>query len=350
MHSHEDPVKTLTRLGLSVIESIKQGEFPTIELPNRSTDNIVFDSTHDQFILGASKVVRDSSNQKHVKSFAQLMWVASYAKRLVKSGRTSSLRDLYYASEAFGIDFKNQSESDRIISDLECVTGLARESFGVFPEEHSSIYGNVLMKYTVAGYEGKTVNLTVSPDGLPIGPALMTAEPVSSEAEIIIAVESGGMFSRLVETRCWDRFNAVLVQLGGQAPRSTRGLLRKLHDDLGLPLFIFTDGDPWGMHIARVIMTGSANAAHIDKLTIPDAKWIGVTAKDIIDYDLPTESMNNADLKRLDELSRDKRYQENQWQKHIASFRQLQQKAEQQAFSKYGMDFVVDEYLPAKLT
>jgi DNA topoisomerase-6 subunit A len=277
------------------------------------------------------------------------MWVASFVKRLVQSGRTSSLRDLYYSSEAFGIDFKDQSESDRIISDLECVTGLARESFGVFPEEHSSIYGNVLMRYTVTGYEGKTVDLTVSPDGLPIGPALMTAEPVSSDAEIILAVESGGMFSRLIETRCWERFNAVLVQLGGQAPRSTRGLIRKLHDNLGLPLFIFTDGDPWGMHIARVIMTGSANAAHIDKLTVPDAKWIGVTAKDIADYDLPTDSMNNADLKRLDELSRDKRYQEIQWQEHIKSFQLLQRKAEQQAFSRYGMDFVVDEYLPSKL-
>ena len=76
----------------------------------------------------------------------------------------------------------------------------------------------------------------------------------------------------------------------------------------------------------------------------------GATFRFIADYNLPTDSMNNADLKRLDELSRDKRYQEIQWQKHIASFRQLQRKAEQQAFSKYGMDFVVDEYLPDKLT
>ena len=349
MYSGSDTIQKLTILGRQVVEAIERGAFPKIEIPNRSTDNIVFDSDTKQFVLGNSKSVRDSSNQKHVKSFAQLMWVASFVKQLVKSGRTSSLRDLYYSSEAFGIDFKDQAESDRIIADLECLTGMARESFGVFPEEHSSIYGKATMRYTVSGYEGREVDLTISPDGLPIGPALMTAEPVSADADIVIAVESGGMFSRLIETRCWERYNAVLIQLGGQAPRSTRRLMHKLHDDLKLPVYIFTDGDPWGMHIARVIMTGSANAAHIDNLTIPDAKWIGVSAGDIETYNLPTEPMNNADLKRLDELSKDKRYQDSEWQKHIQDFKSLQRKAEQQAFSRYGMDFVVDKYLPSKL-
>lgn len=349
MSKQSNPVEKLTELGRQILTSIMNAEYPSIDIPDRSTRNIVFDPASGQFVLGNSKTKRDSSNLKHVKSFMQLVWVASFAKQLVKNGRTSSLRDIYYSSEAFGVDFKNQAESDRIISDLECLTGIAREDFGVFPEEHSSIYGEVVMKYTVPGYKGREVDLTISPDGFPIGSALITAEPVSTKAKMILAVESGGMFSRLIETRCWERFGAVLVHLGGQAPRSTRRLMRKLRDYLGLPVFVFTDGDPWGMHIAQVIIAGSANAAHIDGLAIPDANWIGVTAKDIEKYSLPAEDMNNKDLRRLEELTQDSRYLTGNWPKQIDAFKHLRKKAEQQAFSRHGMDFVVEQYLPDKL-
>ncbi|TFF92508.1 DNA topoisomerase IV subunit A [Candidatus Thorarchaeota archaeon] len=278
------------------------------------------------------------------------MWVASYAKTLIEHSRTSSLRDLYYSSEAFGVEFSDQAESDRVIADLESLVGLSREEMGIYPEENSSVFGNVTMRYNVPGYEGREVDLTVSPDGLPIGPALMSSEPVESRAEIILAVESGGMFSRLVETRFWETHHALLVHLGGQAPRSTRRLIKRIHDKLDLPVYIFTDGDPWGMHIAKVITSGSANSAHIADLTVYDAKWLGVTADDIETYQLPTEPMTDYDLKRLDELANDVRYQDPVSQHHIKRFRELRLKAEQQAFSRHGMDYVVEKYLPDKLT
>jgi DNA topoisomerase-6 subunit A len=340
---------SLVELGKQVVQSILNQDFPRLEIPDRSTGNITFDPVQGQIVLGSARTMRDSSNIRHVKSFAQLVWVASFAKNLLESSRTSSLRDLYYSSEAFGVKFVDQAESDRIVADLESLTGVAREDFGVFPEEHSSVYGQVTMRYTVPGYLGREVDLTVSPDGLPIGPALMTAEPVKTDAEIVLAVECGGMFARLIETRAWERFRAVLVHLGGQPPRSTRRLMRVLHDRLGLPVYIFTDGDPWGMHIAQVIITGSANAAHIEGLTIPDAKWIGVTPGDINKYSLPCDSMSDADLKRLDELALDSRYTGPEWQQHVRAFREMRRKAEQQAFSRYGMDYVVDTYLTDKL-
>ena len=334
---------------MHVVQAITNDEFPVLEIPDRSTDQIVYDQKTGQFVPNDSKTIRDSSNVRHVRSFAQLIWIASFAKTLLESGRTSSLRDIYYSSEAYNVHFKNQSESDRIITDLECLTGLAREDFGIFPEERSSVYGEGKMRYTVTGYEGREVDLTISPDGLPIGSALMTADPIESDAEIMLAVESGGMFSRLIETRAWEKFKAVLIHLGGQPPRATRRFMRKLRKHLNLPLYIFTDGDPWGMHIARVIMTGSANAAHIEGLVVNDAKWIGVTPYDIESYSLPADPMTNADLRRLNQLANDIRYVGDEWQEHIEVFRKLRVKAEQQAFSRYGIDYVVNNYLPDKL-
>jgi DNA topoisomerase-6 subunit A len=344
-----EPVDILRSLGQRVIADIEAGLPPSFEIPDRGTGNIIYQSQDEHFTLGSSTVSRDAGNLKHIRSFAQLVWVAFFAKELLKSQRTSSLRDLYYSSEAYGVHFSNQSESDKIVTDLEALTGLARENFGIYPEERSSIYGEVVMKYNVAGYEGREVDLTASPDGLPIGRALMTATPLSTSAKVILAVESGGMFSRLIETGAWKKFGAVLIQLGGQPPRATRSIMRKLYDHLDLPVYIFTDGDPWGMHIARVIISGSANSAHIENLTVPSAEWIGVTPDDIRSHSLPTEPMNNADLKRLDELSRDIRYSYPDWQKHISAFKKLRTKAEQQAFSRHGMDYVVDTYLQEKL-
>ena len=341
---------TLSKLGKTIVDPIIDGHFPSIIIPDRKTSNIVFDKNKNRFVLGASSSIRNASNIKHIRSLTQLTWVARFAKQLVESSRTSSLRDLYYSSEAFQVDFSDQSESDRIVTDLETVTGLSRESFGIFPEEHSSIYGEVVMRYSIPDYAGREIDLTISPDGLPIGPALMTAEPVRSTAKAVIAVESGGMFSRLIETKAWKRFNAILIQLGGQPPRATRSIMRSLHDELDLPVYIFTDGDPWGMHIAQVIISGSANSAHVEGLTIPDAEWIGVTPHDIEQYSLPSEKLNNADLKRLDELSRDVRYFGREWQNYIDGFRRIRVKAEQQAFSRYGMDFVVDNYLAEKIS
>jgi DNA topoisomerase-6 subunit A len=116
-----------------------------------------------------------------------------------------------------------------------------------------------------------------------------------------------------------------------------------------LPVYIFTDGDPWGIHIAMVIISGSANAAHLRGLTTPEAKWIGVWATDILEYKLPTENLTEYDFKRLKELRDDPRYREELWQREIEIFIKIERKAELEAFSRYGLTYIVDEYLPAKL-
>jgi DNA topoisomerase-6 subunit A len=157
------------------------------------------------------------------------------------------------------------------------------------------------------------------------------------------------MFTRLVEEKAHEKFNSILVHTAGQSPRSTRSIIRRLNQNHGLPVYIFTDGDPWGIHIAMVIISGSANAAHLRGLATPEAKWIGVWGTDILDYKLPTENLTEKDLKRLKELKTDPRYKGEIWQREIDIFLEIGRKAELEAFSRYGLTYIVDEYLPAKL-
>jgi len=345
----KEVLESLGKLGLKIYSQLNNGHFPSIQMPSRSTENIYYNPEVRQFILGDKRVRRSARNIRHIRPFTQLVWTALFSSELTSQRKTSTLRDVYYSAQAYEMKFKDQQESNNIITDLETVLGLSREDFSIFPEERSAVFGDLTIEYTVPGYEGRTLNLTSHPDGVMIGPALTSSEFVETTADKVIAIEKGGLFTRFVEENVHKKFNAILVLTAGQAPRATRHFIRRLNKELELPAFIFTDGDPWGMHIAMVVISGSANAAHLRDLTTPDAKWSGVWASDIVNYKLPTDPLEDVDIKRLHELKRDPRYKNKLWQREIKTFLDIRRKAEQEAFSRYGLTYIVDEYLPAKL-
>jgi len=345
----KEVLESLRKFGTSLYRQMEQGLFPSIEMPSRSIDNIYYHPELRQYVLGNRRVKRTARNIRHIRPFTQLVWAALFSHELTSQRKTSTLRDVYYSAQAYEMSFKDQQESNAIITDLETILGYSREDFNIFPEERSAVFGDLTIEYTVPGYEGRTLNLTSHPDGVMIGPALTSSEFVETSADKVIAIEKGGLFTRFIEERVHERFNALLVLTAGQAPRATRHFIHRLNKELGLPVYIFTDGDPWGMHIAMVIISGSANAAHVRELTTPDAKWSGVWATDIVKYKLPTDPLNDIDFKRLRELQRDPRYKDELWQREIKTFMKIGRKAEQEAFSRYGLTFIVDEYLPAKL-
>jgi DNA topoisomerase-6 subunit A len=346
----QEVLKSLKDFGTSVYNQLDQGIFPTVNMPSRSTENITYDERLRQYILGEKSVGRSTRNIRHIKPFTQLAWVALFSNELTSQRKTSTLRDVYYSAQAYEMTFSDQQESNNIITDLETFTGFAREDFHIFPEERSAIFGDLDVAYTVPGYEGKSVNLTSHPDGVLIGPAITSSEFLKTSANKIIAIEKGALFTRFIEENVHNKHKSLIISCGGQAPRQTRSFIRRLHDELNLPVFILTDGDPWGMHIAQVIISGSANAAHLRNLNTPDAVWSGVWASDIIEYKLPTDPLDEVDIKRLYELQKDPRYQNDPiWQREITTFLKLRRKTELEAFSRYGLTFIVDKYLPTKL-
>ena len=86
----------------------------------------------------------------------------------------------------------------------------------------------------------------------------------------------------------------------------------------------------------------------LGRLAVPDAKWLGLSCSDIIKYKLRTDKLTNWDIKRTKELLNDPRYKDEYWQKELKLFLKLKKKSEQQSLARYGLSFVVDEYLPAK--
>jgi DNA topoisomerase-6 subunit A len=86
---------------------------------------------------------------------------------------------------------------------------------------------------------------------------------------------------------------------------------------------------------------------------VPRARFLGVTPQDIIDFGLEdaTHPLETTDIKRAqDALQNDPFIMAHP--KWIAAIKQLLQmgvRAEQQALAKWGLNYVIDDYLPRKL-
>ena len=76
-----------------------------------------------------------------------------------------------------------------------------------------------------------------------------------------------------------------------------------------------------------------------------------MTPKDIVDYRLPTHPLLDVDIKRArDALKYDPFFKPHKpWQKAIEQLLKMGVRAEQQALAKWGLNYVIEEYLPRKL-
>ena len=70
---------------------------------------------------------------------------------------------------------------------------------------------------------------------------------------------------------------------------------------------------------------------------------------DIVKYKLPSDKLTEIDIKRLHELKQDPRYTDKMWHEELDTFLKIKKKSEQEAFSRYGLSYIVDTYLPEKL-
>jgi len=324
-------------------------EFPSIALKKHSVDNIVWNGS--QYVLGDKTETKSSKHISQAKSIAQLSWIAMIAQQLLNEGKTASLRDLYYMSlDPENISFDEQAESDNVILELETCLNSIRENFNIFPEERSDIFGELTIKYTSPKeYAGKTLDCTSHPDGITIGPRLAASEFVKCNAEHIICIEKGAVFNRFLEEKVWKTFNALLIHTSGQPPRATRRLIYRLNQEFKLPVYLLTDGDPWGLSIAITITYGSIKMAHVSEITVPTAKWLGIWATDMIDYKLPQIKFTDKDYSRCLTLKKDPRCQDKNIQTQLDTWMKLRGKCELEAFSRWGLAYITSKYLPEKL-
>lgn len=335
-------------------EQFENGVVPHVLMPSRTKRNIEYDEKSDVWVYGD---IESERSAKTVKGAYQLLKTTCVSEFLInehlKNNRGSTLRELYYISEGWGpAKFSAQPESDRMIEDLEIITTTQREYFHIRPEEDgATLYGPIqIREQTKRGDREIHCQQDVGEGGYQIPFNVENIEFIKHDASMIIAVETGGMYARLMENGFDEKYDAILVHLKGQPARATRRLIRRLNTELNLPVAVFTDGDPWSYRIYSSIAYGAIKSAHLSEyMATPEAQFLGLQPSDIVEYELATDKLTDQDVQALRSELEDPRFDTPYWKEQIKLQLEIGKKAEQQAFAGKGLDFVTETYLPQRL-
>jgi DNA topoisomerase-6 subunit A len=343
--------ETANDVYLDILKRVK----PTISMPIRSLSNVSYNPSVGYFEM-AEKEKERTLTASTVKTFAQTLRMMSLSKNLVETDDIATKREAYYVSKNWGeARFKEQPESDTVMDDVEAMFKVNREQLGFIPEEKGGAVSGELIVIDKDSETGEEIEIdcTKMGSGSYAIPNSVEELKFKTKAKFILAIETSGMHQRLVKHQYWKKANCILISMGGVPTRATRRFIRRLADEKGIPVYVFTDGDPYGwLNIYRTLKVGSGNAAHINKFfCVPQAHFFGITAQDIIDYRLPTHPLKDVDIKRIkDGLKNDPFVQEHKsWQKCMHDLVKMKKRAEQQALAKHGLNYVMEKYLPDKL-
>src|SRR5262245_50615556 len=339
---------------------IDQRSLPELRFPARALSNVKYDAKVGYFELGRGQKSRALSVNT-VKSFAQTLRLMAISKEMVENDDFATKREAYYVSKNWGdCKFDDQPESDAVMDDIEALAsldGLSREQLRFYPEEHG---GSVAGKMVVIDRDPETgAEVRIDCQGFGTGsysiPHSVEHLKFETDAKFVLAIETGGMFQRLNNHKYWSSASCILVETAGVPTRATRRFIRILSDQHKLPVYAFVDCDPYGIaNIYRTLKVGSGNMAHINRFfCVPQAQFLGVTPQDIIDFKLQdaTHKLQDVDIKRAkDALKNDPFFQTHKpWQKALEQMLKMGVRAEQQALAKWGLNYVIEEYLPEKL-
>ncbi len=340
----------------AVYKRISQGQKPTMKLPIRALSNVKYQPKGGHFQLSGKNKVR-TLTVSTVRTFAQTLKMLAMSKMLVETGRNSTKREAYYQAYNWGdAAFAQQEESDTVMDDIEAMLGVNREQLHFRAGEHGGAVAGELVVIDKDRRTGKPIEIDCARfgSGAYSVPSVVEELQFRTKARFVLAIETTAMFERLVEEGFAFEKHCILVAMGGVPSRACRRFIRRLADDKNIPVYVFTDGDPYGyFNIYRTLKVGSGNAAHLNEyFCVPQAQFVGVTPDDIDGYDLPTHPLKDVDIKRArDAMKNDPFIRHHKpWQKAIEVMLKKGVRVEQQALAKHGLEFVSETYLPEKLS
>ena len=352
-----DALRPTLALADQIYRQLSDGEIPRMRLPLRTKQNLSFQSRDGVWRLGKAMGTRSARKLDGALMLLRTFYLVDFINEMSRDRKTSTLRELYYISEAWeDAKFHSEDESNLLIEDLEVMCERLREDFRLHPEENgASVIGDLTIKEKNRKGVVKKINCRddVGDGGysLPFNVEKEKIEFVGTNAKFVIAIECGGMVDRLAENNFDEEQDAILLHLKGQPARSTRRFLRRIADELHLPVVVFTDGDPWSFRIFASVAYGAIKTAHLSSyLATPSAEFLGVTASDIENYDLPSDKLSEQDVRALEAERTDPRFGTADWRAEIELMLKNGKKAEQQSLAKYGLNYVTEHYLPEKLS
>jgi len=358
---------------VNIVDSLFKNVEPEMLIPKRTLSNTIYDPVKKLLLLGDEKLSRRFFDMHESRKFMQTILMASIIYQTLINNEYPTIRDLYYRgkhtiryrSYTGKIEEENtwdeQSESDAVLRDIEVYTNLLREEMLILSKEKGKVVGNMRIR---SGDD--IIDLSKMGHGAyAIEPTPDLIEFIDVDAEFVLIVEKDAVFQQLHRAGFWKKYKAILVTSAGQPDRATRRFIRRLNEELKLPIYIITDSDPYGWYIYSVFKIGSITLSYeSERLATPEARFLGVSMSDIFGdpqrkkkpYLTETERRNyiikakEMDLKRARELKNYKWFQTKEWKREIDIFEEKKSKLEIEALTSKGLSFLMDTYIPTKIS
>src|SRR2546425_5610066 len=232
-----------------VEEQILKRKKPTLRFPIRSLANVRYLAKEGYFEIRGRKKER-TLTVNTVKTFAQTLRMMALSKTLVETDDIATKREAYYVSKNWDeARFLEQTESDTVMDDVEALFEVNREQLGFVPEEKGGDVAGNLVVIDKDPNTGKAIRIDCTKFGSGAYSIPISVEDLAFEtkAKFILVIETAGMFQRLVKPGYSKKANSIPGSMGG-GPRPPRPrVLPRLADVKKIPVYVFVDGDPYGI-------------------------------------------------------------------------------------------------------
>ncbi|KAJ1467645.1 Spo11/DNA topoisomerase VI subunit A [Baffinella frigidus] len=305
----------------------------------------------DRNYLEFKSMKRQFADSSQVRKTTMMTKLMQLVHELTKRNIHSTKRDLFYADVKL---FEKQTNSDALLEELSLMFGCTRSSLQVTASEKGLVVGRIqfdddadVIDCTKMGRSGKNI------------PSYMDRvsnirSTYDKPAEFILLVEKDAAFQRLAEDKFYNTYPCIIITGKGEADLATRMFLRRVKEALKIPILGLFDSDAHGLKILSVYMQGSEAMSHDSaNLATPDIKWLGVRPSDLDKYNVPDDcrlDLTPHDIAFAESL-REKPYiqKRKEWVKELDKMLAMKVKAEIQAFTSKGFQYLTQVYLPRKL-
>jgi meiotic recombination protein SPO11 len=334
-------------MALHIAQQVLERKGFSLEIPSRAASNQIYVKEWDRIVLGGKRSSRSFLNVKESRKSAITLRVMQLLHAVLMKRIHITKRDLFYTDVKLFVD---QAESDGVLDDVATMIGCTRSNLHVVASDKGLVVGRIQFEE-----DGDFIDCTkMGVGGKAIPPYIDKIENIASDAEFILLVEKEAAYMRMAEDRFYHRYPCIIITAKGQPDVATRMFLARITSELKIPVLGLVDSDPYGLKILSVYMSGSKNMSYDSaSLTTPDIKWLGLRPSDLDKYDLPEQcrlDMTENDIKTGKEMMKEDFIQKNpEWMKELEIMVKTKKKAEIQALSSFGFQYVTEQYLPRKL-
>jgi DNA topoisomerase-6 subunit A len=298
--------KDLCEMMLTDLEKAKR---PVLTATKCSLDNSNY-SNKVGFLTPGGKKVSSELNVSSVKKMTRAVFVLDMLLRNVEISNINTKRELYYVAKGLvkhdpklkPLDFQDQDESDSVIDFIcEMMEAYREELNCVADDRGGQTYSKQLVvEETELDGNVATVDLSTlgtapyQPKNRPQNLKLTAKKKI----DFAIIIESQGSATTLVANGMTKRHNCIVIGAGGVPSNGTRAWMKRIQDQLKVPLYFFGDLDAYTLqNIYRTLKAGSAaSLIRNQDFCAPEVRFLGVLPDDIKKYDLVDYAVRENDI------------------------------------------------------